>query len=125
MSWRTRGSYKGLSQADQPFLDRFNQAWDTKAEGRDQTDAMEWRAQDSGQIAAPDMKFTGDLDANFILAMLEVASFSVPKRAANNGWRIRITLKSGVRFMIHFTSFDQAIHLYMELDEFRQWFPST
>lgn len=125
MSWRTRGSYRGLSPTDQAFLDRFNQAWDTKAQGRDQTDAMEWRAQDSNQVASPDVKFTGELDANFILAMLEVASFSVPKRAAHNGWRIRITLKSGDRFMIHFASFDQASHLYMELEEFRQWFRAT
>lgn len=126
MSWRTRGIYRGLSEADRAFLERFNKTWETKAEGRDQTDAMEWRVSDLVPvIPASDIVFNGELDANFILAMAATASFTTPKKANNNGWRIRIRLKSGDRFKIHFDTLEAATHLYVELIEFRQWFRRT
>src|SRR3954463_8208847 len=111
MSWRTRGFYRDLTGADQAFLDRFNQAWDTKAEGRDRSDAMDWQSSGSHPVTAPDIHFNGEMDADFIRAMTAIASFTTPKRANNNGWRIRITLHSGDRFKIHFDSLEAALHL--------------
>lgn len=126
MSWRTRGIYRGLDGAAQGFLERFNKAWDTKAEGRERTDAMEWRVSDCiPVIPSSEIQFNGERDADFIIVMTAIRSFSTPKKAPRNSWRIRITLKSGERFKIEFNTLEGALHLHTELVEFRQWFRAT
>jgi hypothetical protein len=123
MSWRTRGLYSGLSDSDRKFLEDFNRDWDTKSEGRSRVDALDCPMNESlPLIPSPEIQFNGELDASFILATMTIASFSVPKKANNQGWRIRIKLKSGECFKIHFNSIESALHLYNELLEFRQWF---
>jgi hypothetical protein len=105
MSWRTRGSYRGLAPSDWRWLHRFNRRWDTKKEGRARGDALDLLRRVLIEISRPEANPTSE--PNLKLLADEVARFTAPK-AIYRGWGIHLTLKSGEKVLVRFKTRDEA-----------------
>jgi hypothetical protein len=135
MSWRTQGQYRGLGEAESAWLRDFDRQWDTKAGGREQTDALE-RLHEASKAKAPRAGVRTDLipapetrsidrlelEASLIKAAVDIARFTVP-RQTKAGWSIHLVMKCGQRVRAHFDDLETASQAYEAIEEFLQWFP--
>lgn len=114
MSWRTQGHYRALSAADREWLDEFDHAWDTKAEGRNRQDAYEkWL-----RMCVTDYVFEdiGTSSINLAEAVEWVERFTVPKRMRSR-WGIHLRLVDGRRIRVSFRDETTATEAHAILTE--------
>lgn len=129
MSWRTQGLYKGLSQAEQSWLKDFDRSWDTKAQGRSHSDALDSCRRIFDDIlnfhspAVSESERTV-LEARLIKTASNVQRFTIP-RSTKAGWSIHLIMKCGKRVRAHFPDQSSASQAYYALTELSFWFQGT
>lgn len=126
MSWRTQGQYRGLGDQDAAFLREFDRTWEHKAQGRSQTDAMEYIVRSDGveqRSATQDEPDPFSLDIQIISSAAQIARIAVP-RPAKRGWFIPLVLICGKRTRANFPDYDSAAQAYLAACEFMHWFRS-
>lgn len=131
MSWRTRGTYRGLTKSAREWLRRFDRAWDSREEGRIRDDAFDHRREKAGphamrpkaDLRRPRLEVIADPAAEpgepvrilegdeLKLIVKEVSRFTVP-RATSRGYSIHLVLRSGERVRAHFEDRAEAQQAY-------------
>ncbi len=124
MSWRTQGQYLGLGESDAAFLREFDCGWERKAQGRSQTDAMEYSIQTDGieqRSVPPEDAESLPIDALLISLGPQISKIDRP-HPYRFGWRFYIFLRTGRKARAFFDDYESAAQAYLAACEFMHWF---
>lgn len=139
MSWRTEGQYRGLTEAERDWVRQFDKQWDTKAEGRNREDALDFPGGDIGHCAktpsipshyvcieagAVEISSRSLLEAELIAFASQVDRFTVPKQK-KSGWSIHMIMKCGKRVRAHFDDHFAAAQAHQAIEELSFWFTAS
>jgi len=127
MSWRTDGTYSGLSDSDKRFLKEFDRTWDTKALGRSRTDAFDRITQCgldhinvlNAEHITPTEKIR--LEAALLKLAAQIVRVTVPRQNKSGDWSLHMTLDSGNR-RVRFDHEHEASQAYYAIKELTLWF---
>lgn len=124
MSWRTQSFYRGLGDAEKDWLKDFDRDWDTKAQDRSRTDALDFQSGDIPRSTASEARETAltiVIESQLLQAAREVARFSIPKKT-KHGFSIRLVMRDGRRLRSHFPDLETALQAHEALLEYSLWF---